>query len=132
MAETVDQRIDPGAESKVDPKEVRSVTLLVTPNQAAKLDLAQNLGTLHLSLRNANDKEPTRTEVATANGLKFFQGKPLDERLKELWEGAYKLLPDGKVPKEALVKADAPPLAPLPAIRTSYGTLPGMVHLQDK
>jgi hypothetical protein len=29
---------------------LRSVTLLVTPGQAAKLDLGQNKGVLHLSL----------------------------------------------------------------------------------
>src|SRR5207248_680318 len=34
----VDQRLDPGGATKVDPKEMRSVTLLVTPSQAAKLD----------------------------------------------------------------------------------------------
>ena len=31
------------------------MTLLVTPEQAAKLDLGQNLGTLHLTLRNPED-----------------------------------------------------------------------------
>ena len=31
------------------------MTLLVTPQQAAKLDLGQNLGTLHLTLRNPED-----------------------------------------------------------------------------
>src|SRR5262249_46550409 len=35
----VDQRVDAPAENKVDPKDLRSVTLLVTPNQAAMLDL---------------------------------------------------------------------------------------------
>ena len=52
----VDQRVDREATGKVGAiKELRSVTLLVTPEQAAKLDLGSNLGTLHLALRNPED-----------------------------------------------------------------------------
>src|SRR5262249_52132612 len=53
----VDQRVDAPADDKAGAKELRSVTLLVTPNQAAKLDLGQNRGTLHLALRNLNDNQ---------------------------------------------------------------------------
>src|SRR5262249_11846318 len=41
--------------SKVDPKELKSVTLLVSPQDAAKLTLGQSKGKLHLSLRNYGD-----------------------------------------------------------------------------
>src|SRR6476620_5368350 len=51
----VDQRLDAPAENKVDPKDLQSVTLLVTSEQAALLDLGQNLGQLNLSLRNLDD-----------------------------------------------------------------------------
>ncbi|HZT82504.1 MAG TPA: Flp pilus assembly protein CpaB, partial [Gemmataceae bacterium] len=41
----VDQLLEAPAENKVSVKELRSVTLLVTPDQAAKLNLGQNKGT---------------------------------------------------------------------------------------
>jgi pilus assembly protein CpaB len=69
----IDQRIDAPADNKVDPKEMRSVTLLVTPDEAAKLDLGQNKGTLHLSLRNPEDKATGDTQPATLAGLRFTQ-----------------------------------------------------------
>ena len=53
----VDQRVDAPAENRVDTKELRSVTLSVTPDEAATLDYGQNKGALHLSLRNPEDKE---------------------------------------------------------------------------
>ena len=54
----VDQRIDAPVDNRVDPNQLRSVTLLVTPDQAAKLDLGQNTGTLHLSLRGSEADQP--------------------------------------------------------------------------
>ena len=48
----VDQKVDGPADNKVDSTNLRSVTLLVTPDQAAKLSLGQSKGTLHLTLRN--------------------------------------------------------------------------------
>jgi pilus assembly protein CpaB len=53
----VDQRIDAPADNRVDPNQLRSVTLLVTPDQAARLGLGQNKGALHLSLRNHEDNQ---------------------------------------------------------------------------
>lgn len=130
----VDQRLDPAGATKTDLKELRSVTLLVSPGQATKLDLAQNLGSLHLSLRNPKDKEFARTEVATAAGLKFFQDKPLDVRLKEWWA----MIPERKKPaemekpkeKEKEKVVEAAPVVPLPPIRTARGIDTGTVPLQ--
>jgi Flp pilus assembly protein CpaB len=51
----VDQRVEVPADDKVDAKELRSVTLLVTPDQAARLDLEQNRGTLRLAPRRARE-----------------------------------------------------------------------------
>ena len=56
------------------------MTLLVTPDQANKLDLGQNKGSLHLSLRNPEDKEAADTRPATLADLRFRQEKPWDER----------------------------------------------------
>src|SRR5262249_15547931 len=43
----VDQTIEAPAENKLDVNKLRSVTLHVTPDQALKLELGQNRGTLH-------------------------------------------------------------------------------------
>ena len=65
----VDQRIDAPQENKMDPKELRSVTLLVNPADAARLELGQNRGTLHLALRNPGDKATNLVEPATMSGI---------------------------------------------------------------
>ena len=58
----------------MDPKATRDVTLLVSPNQAAKLDLGMNKGELHLSLRNSTDSMEADTRPATLADLRFSQG----------------------------------------------------------
>src|SRR5262249_51093069 len=65
--------VDAPADNKVDPNQLRSVTLLVRPDQALKLDLGQNKGTLHLSLRNPNDNVTTPTGRATVSELNLGQ-----------------------------------------------------------
>jgi len=61
----VDQRIEAPSENVVDPSQLRSVTLLVTPDEATKLDLGQNKGTLRLSLRNPEDSVTDPISSAT-------------------------------------------------------------------
>lgn len=75
----VDQELDAPADSKKDPRDLGSVTLLVTPEQAALLDLGQNLGTLTLSLRNPEDIAEADAQPATLNDIRFHQEKPLEE-----------------------------------------------------
>jgi pilus assembly protein CpaB len=72
----VDQRLDAPADNKVDPQELRSVTLLVTPEQAAKLDLGQSKGTLHLSLRNPADSAEAHSRPVTVRNLRLRPEKP--------------------------------------------------------
>jgi pilus assembly protein CpaB len=74
----VDQRIDAPAENKVDASsnQLRSVTLLVTPDQAAKLDLGQAKGALHLSLRNLEDDQAAVTSPARLADLLGYQEAP--------------------------------------------------------
>lgn len=74
----VDQKLDAPNENKVDPKEMQSVTLLVTPNQATKLGLAQQKGMLHLSLRNAEDSMAANTTPFTLKDLRYEQEVPLE------------------------------------------------------
>jgi pilus assembly protein CpaB len=66
----VDQKMDAPSENKVDTKDLRSVTLLVTPQQANRLDLGQNKGMLHLALRNREDNEADQTKPETLNDLR--------------------------------------------------------------
>jgi Flp pilus assembly protein CpaB len=60
----VDQRLDAPADNKNNVKDLGSVTLLVTPDQAALLDLGQNLGQLSLSLRNLSDTKSASASTA--------------------------------------------------------------------
>src|SRR5271165_4115693 len=66
----VDQKMDAPSDNKVDTKDLRSVTLLVTPQQANRLDLGQNKGMLHLALRNREDNEAAQTKPATLIDLR--------------------------------------------------------------
>lgn len=61
----VDQEMNAPAENKVDSAQLRSVTLLVNPNEVTQLDLGQHKGTLHLSLRNPNDTASGEGKTAT-------------------------------------------------------------------
>jgi pilus assembly protein CpaB len=72
----VDQTIEAPAENRVDANKLRSVTLQVTPDEALKLDLGQNRGILHLSLRHPDDKSDAHTRVATLSELRFKQQPP--------------------------------------------------------
>jgi pilus assembly protein CpaB len=115
----VDQTIDAPSSNKVDATQLRSVTLLVTPDQAAKLDLAQNKGILHLSLRNLGDDRPARTVPATMLGLRFLEEKPWDVRLKGVIEAVGKVLAERR--KEAPAAK-----APEPPRQVSFRTLRGL------
>ncbi len=107
----VDQLVKAPAENRVDPKELRSVTLLVTPQQAAKLDLGQNKGILHLALRNPEDHSPALTRLATLADLGLYEEPP--KPAKELEKEA------------APVPAPLPPPAPPARIRVMRGALEG-------
>jgi pilus assembly protein CpaB len=54
----VDLRIDAPAENRINPNQLTSVTLLVTPDQAKMLALGQTKGILHLSLRGTEANQP--------------------------------------------------------------------------
>ncbi len=75
----VDQRLEAPEDNKVDLGETSSVTLLVSPEQAALLDLGQNMGQMTLSLRNPEDSNEAVTEPTTVADIRYRQEKPLDE-----------------------------------------------------
>jgi len=111
----VDQTIDAPMDNKIDPQEMRSVTLLVMPDQANKLSLAQDKGTLHLSLRNDDDGLAADTRPVSLRDLRFQQEGPTE--VAEAPEGV-----------EAQVVGS---LRPKPLrIRTLRGRHSGLVPLQ--
>ena len=69
----VDQQLEAPEANKIDPKELKSVTLAVTATQAAKLALAGSRGALNLALRNPNDEQGLATEPVTLADLQFLQ-----------------------------------------------------------
>jgi len=127
----VDQQIVAPAENRVNPQEMRSVTLKVTPDQANQLSLAQLKGTLHLALRNHQDNKAAKVRVATMNELRFFQGRPWDDRLKDLLEVTGKILASKKEKeKPSVVPAAAEEKRPPLVIQTLHGTVPGTVQFR--
>lgn len=115
----VDQRIDAPSDNKVDVKELRSVTLLASPHQANMLDLGQNKGTLHLSLRNQEDHEDANAQPATMLGIRFRQEKPTswDEKAKGVLGVLGKILARRPTPAQVAPPAQVatPAPAPVPA-----------------
>jgi pilus assembly protein CpaB len=113
--------------SKEPEKEFKSVTLLVTPDQVAKLDLGQHMGTLTLSLRNPLDKAETETRLAT---VKENLPMALDTS-----DGA----PEAQPEEAAASSADCPEASPEnavlmrsePLVRTLRGSTWGKVKLAE-
>jgi pilus assembly protein CpaB len=129
----VDQKTMAPAENKMDAKELRSVTLLVTPQQANELDLAQNKGKLHLALRNLDDSQDARTRPTTLADLRFRQGNSWDQQARLLLEALGKGMAQRK-PVQKAVEPPKPPEPPAPVIiRTLRGTREGgvPVHFPD-
>lgn len=132
----VGQRIEAQTDGKVDTREMQSVTLLVTPDQAATLDLGQNKGTLHLALRNPEDTAAADTKPATLSGIRFRQEPPWDERAKGLLAAAAKALaatrrPDPPPPPPVVAAAPQPVETPAARIRTLRGADEGAVLVQS-
>ncbi len=97
----VDHHIEAPAETKGDPN-VRTVTLVVTPDQAAMVELGQAKVTLSLTLRGPADTKAANTRPATLADIQFHQEKP-----------------DPVIP----------PAAPVATIRTIRGTAEGQVEV---
>jgi pilus assembly protein CpaB len=142
----VDQRIDAPTENVVDPRELRSVTLLVSPAEATRLNLGQNKGTLSLALRNPTDQEKGTLETATFATLRNPNSASLtgmdepgmmDEEVVELIAQATPpptTRSQTAIEEMGLVEpVDATRRSPhssLPPIRTLRGNVSGAVLLQ--
>lgn len=122
----VDQRLNPPSENKVDPRMLQSVTLLVTPDQAAQLDLAQNRGTLHLTLRNPEDISPAVTRPATITDLLLNPQRP-DATTTKVVEKPPEKPPEVVPPPRAVVEEPV-----WLQIRTLRNTSSGVVILEQE
>ncbi len=105
--------------NKINPEDARSITLMVTPEDAEKLDLGQNKGTLHLSLRNQKDDEHSNAKPTMLSDLQLRQvkAKPV-------------VVAAEPAPAPTPTAPPAPPPPPEPVvvrmpIRTLRGTLVG-------
>lgn len=130
----VDELLEAPESDKVTAKDVKSVTVLVTPNQAAKLSLASNRGILHLSLRNPDDGLSSDAHPATLADLRFHQEPPLSERTAAM---ARQLA--GFVSKAMLARPtasadvqDEPPTPRSTQIQTLRGVNRGFVRIDVK
>jgi pilus assembly protein CpaB len=72
----VGTNLDAPDSRKMDSQTRSSVTLLVTPSQAAKLDLGATKGTLHFSLRHPDDHVEADVQPAMLSQLRFQQERP--------------------------------------------------------
>ena len=122
----VDQALAASSSNKAEKSnDIKSVTLLVAPDQAAKLSLAQNKGTLQLALRNPDDDEDARAAPVTLSDLGFLQFPPSTDS-----KAAEKPLTE---PPVAVVAAPPPPIPAKPLIvriRTMRGSTVGSVPVQ--
>jgi pilus assembly protein CpaB len=108
----VDQQVDAPAGNKVDANMMRSVTLLLTPQQALKLALGQKEGTPHLLLRNGEDVDPVPPRRVTLADIGLIPEPPKDVKA-----------PEGVTPVSTV--------SPAPAkIRTLRGTQVGVVEIE--
>lgn len=127
----VDQRIEIPNENMVDPRDLRSVTLLVTPSDATKLDLGQNRGTLRLSLRNPEDSGTELVETITLAGMRGNPMAPIVATTptpKQPAEAASVL----SAPKPVVVDSPPPARDVVLPIRTLRGTSSGAVYLRQR
>jgi hypothetical protein len=118
------------------------VSLLVTPQQAAKLVLGQSRGNLHLMLRNPQDTDTAKTRVEMLEELWAYQDQPVGEQVSKILEGMGKFLSASRerekvatAPKEQVKKAKDKAPAAEPAkqpliIRTLRGSNEGYVQIQ--
>lgn len=115
----VDQQTDVPQGNKMDPKELRSVTLLATPAEAARLDLGQNKGTLRLTLRNPTDKATEFVDAITLRGLNFNPSEIVPEPVQQ---APAITVPEVTLPVPRVRKA-------APQIRTLRGMQSGQIGL---
>ncbi len=131
----VDQVLEAPAANKIDGATLRTVTLLVTPDQAAKLDLGATKGSLHLTLRSLEDDLPAITRPANLNDIYGLQELPRPKPSEQPEPVVVKdpeptPPPAPPVEKPEVVLPPPPPPPPPPiVIRTIRGTQEGQIQV---
>lgn len=127
----IGQLTDPPSGSKLETKDLQEVTLIVSPADAGKLVLAQNKGSLHLTLRNPKDNHMAQTDVETLPGVATYQGPPLGKQVEGVLSAVGDLV-------EKYAKNRAKPETPTPVarpepktsvIKTLRGTQEGQIQV---
>jgi pilus assembly protein CpaB len=121
----VDQQIDIPKEStkaKTESRDLRSVTVMVTPEEAERLDLGQNKGTLRLTLRNPADKTKGLVDPVTMAELQSNSGERNEKRFIEALVPSAPSLP-------TLIPIPQPPKKIVLQIRTMRGTRSGITNI---
>lgn len=127
----VGQLLEAPSENKVDTKSSESVTLLVTPDQAAKLSLAQTVGTLHLTLRNDSDELAATTRPVTKQELRFLQEQPVDmTKMADAVKGFLDNVSERFAKKESAAPVVRKPVVHEYHIRTLRGNSTGNVMVR--
>ena len=75
MDQTVEAPANSNVNTAVKGADLRSVTLLVSPDQAPRLKLGESKGLLHLSLRNPEDFDEVEPHPILLSDLRFTQEK---------------------------------------------------------
>lgn len=137
----VDSKIEAPDAHQAD--QLKSVTLMVAPREAAMLSMAQQKGTLNLALRNDGDIQHASGAAVTFNDVRWAYGKPFDEpeelsatdapaepgrstfaALAEIASSVLSSLPEPEA------KSDTASARPTRMrIRTLRGSSPGEVHV---
>jgi pilus assembly protein CpaB len=130
----IGQHTDAPVDNKMD-ENVRSVTVLVTPDQAALLELGQTKGTLHLTLRNLKDTKETDPKTATISGIDGNTAKVWDKRIKgwieALGQAGKAVKTSNVVPAEVSSALPGQTATAPAAIRTLRGTAEGSVLVDN-
>ena len=126
----VDQLWQRASEDEATAVQARSVSLLLTPDQAAKLDLGMNMGMLHLSLRNPEDDSEASTRPATLADLRYHQEKPLSNMAGKAGKFMAGLWAGGKDAPQTEASKDQQPVQYRTAnIRTLRGSSRGHIRI---
>lgn len=137
----VDEHLDTLDEKKgAQRQDVKTVTLLVTPDQANKLSLADNKGSLNLSLRHPDDEADANTAPATMADLRLYRESARNSRTALVFQQVAQAVVTGlatarpspsATASEEVQSVVANPTTPMSFIRTLRGTQSGLVRVQN-
>lgn len=130
----INQKSDPSATNKMEEKDFQTATLLVTTDQMMKLELAQNLGTLTLALRNGNDKVSADVAPLMGHDIRMSVGRPFSETVKDVSDSVSKAWEQmqAEIRKTAKATADAEKLAMEKAMKEEAERMKMMKEENDR